>query len=387
MTKILIAIAALMVAAVATAAPASADCIRLTDDPASPCRAIQGITEPPVVEYSVTLGDDVCVARVEYTNPPEWAREYDLRILRSKRDVYDSTGIVKSHKPYAFHKSLIEGPLEVVYPLSGAYGVAASEKASLYHSRNTRGLQTRYLGVDNSRPGDTQQWYIHASSHSETWRRQEYSYSYFELFPFDGWTYETFRTALFDCAQELEDKLDREDEAARVAAEQRAIAVEERERELELSRRLLIQVNDLKLAQERLASEVKLQEKETRITAEIVALQKRLIETRIATQEAILSGLERRAEIIRTGALERNEIMQEFLLQSGSRYEDIESKQAETAAVLRELRAGFAETQRRNEQALAAQEALLLEAEQQEAEISAELADKEAELEADGADE
>lgn len=379
MTKILIAIAALMVAAVATAAPTSADCIRLTDDPASPCREVQGIDEP-VVNYAVAIDGNQCVVSVEWTNPPSVAGNYALTLRWAQNKGGENyRGLNKRHTLRS-----------KAYSLTSAYETATAD-VDMYNTIgiDTNGVYTEVFGhriVEATTPGFRTEWQAN-TYHNQVWRRHKYEYTLHEAFPFKGWYIDQFQAALFDCAQELEDKLDREDEAARVAAEQRAIAVEARERELELNRRLLIQVNDLKLAQERLASEVKLQEKETRITAEIVALQKRLIETRIATQEAILSGLERRAEIIRTGALERNEIMQEFLLQSGSRYEDIETKQAETAAVLRELRAGFAETQRRNEQALAAQEALLFEAEQQEAEISAELADKEAELESAAADE
>ena len=367
MTKILIAIAALMVAAVATATPASADCIRLTDDPASPCREVQGI-DKPVVNYTMAIDGDECVLNVEWTNPPVNANAYSLS--HTEYGAHKETGS-DFWNPFGQHAHAHT----LRYSLKAAYSADSDAIVSTHG-----GYSTLSLPAPQHVAGAGEYWYA-GFYHDEYWRGDSRRYGERVKFAFDGWTHDDFQAALFDCAQELEDKLEREAEAARVAAEQRAIAVEARERELELNRRLLIQVNDLKLAQERLASEVKLQEKETRITAEIVALQKRLIETRIATQEAILSGLERRAEIIRTGALERNEIMQEFLLQSGSRYEDIETKQAETAAVLRELRAGFAETQRRNEQALAAQEALLFEAEQQEAEISAELADKEAELE------
>lgn len=362
MTKILIAMAILIAGLAATATPAAAECTRLTSDPASPCREVQAV-EAPVVEYSVGIERDQCVVKVEWTNPPS---------------VGSGHISLKDHPTHPSRKSLYhDSPVFVrAYSLQEAY----SHSGFIYPPE----LSHRHrLTARQNGPGFSAQWQVQYSR-AQVWRRQEIRYGISEKFPFQGWYASDAQSELFDCAQELEDKLERADEAARVTAEQRAIAVEARERELELNRRLLIQVNDLKLAQERLASEVKLQEKETRITAEIVALQKRLIETRIATQEAILSGLERRAEIIRTGALERNDAMQEFLLQSGSRYDDIEAKQAETAAVLRELRAGFAETQRRNEAALEAQEELLLESERQEAEIAAELADKEAELQTAG---
>ena len=344
----LIAIAILIVGLAATATPSSAECKRITDDPASPCRAIQSI-DKPVVNYAVAIDGDKCVFSVEWVNPPNTPRHAIAPHAGITLETHYNEYYARSATFHTYHTQT-KG-----YRIVRAYDLASAFKDNI----GAPGRDSWHYQHPNAvHPTEATHWHV-VISDSANWRGSERHYEDRATYPFDGWTLGKFQTEMFDCAQALEDKLAREAEAARVAAASRELAEQERERELELNRRLLIQVNDLKLAQDKLASEIKLQEKETQVTAEIVAIQKRIIVARIATQEAILSGLERRAEIIRTGALERNAIMQEFLLQSGSRFDAIESKQAEARAAIREAQAAWNEIERKAEAADAENDALL----------------------------
>ena len=125
--------------------------------------------------------------------------------------------------------------------------------------------------------------------------------------------------------------------------EQLHIAHDLREHRADAYERLLAKQNELAIAKDYLVAVREHERIETELTIQLIALNTEILETIISIEQTRLAGLERRAELMLEAATRDAARYEEWLMQSGSRFDELESKQAETARILAESEASMAE--------------------------------------------
>lgn len=83
--------------------------------------------------------------------------------------------------------------------------------------------------------------------------------------------------------------------------------------------------------------------RETDLTIQLIALNAEILDTIITIEQTRLAGLERRAELMLEAAQKDAARWQEWMLESGNRFDDLEAQYAETAKVLDATKAQQAE--------------------------------------------
>lgn len=110
------------------------------------------------------------------------------------------------------------------------------------------------------------------------------------------------------------------------------------ERRVEMHKRLVERQVELAVAKDRLDVITELEEEETVLTIRLIALNSEILDTIIKTEQVRLAGMERRAQLMLEAAEYDAKRWNEWMLQSGNRFDDLEAKRAETARILAETR-------------------------------------------------
>lgn len=144
--------------------------------------------------------------------------------------------------------------------------------------------------------------------------------------------------------------------------------------------KLVAKETELAIAKERLVTISEWERIETDLTIKLIALNTEILDTIIQIEQVRLAGMERRAELILEAAERDATRWQEWMLQSGNRFDDLESKRAETARILAETRKQQAEYRKEMQEAIRQEretrqqyESNLAEVEAEHAEIAAQL--------------
>lgn len=346
---ILTALAVAIVAAMTSTDNASADCVRLDySHPNSPCRSHDLDDFDFRIRFDVDRDEHECTASIVVEDAPD---TWGIRFIKHNSSGQVSYGSYSAFNPDRNSRSY---SVAEAFDLKAMLDDGAHHRVDAQYGLNGLALPARHSALKGRFAA------IVVGHFTETWRNNDYSYILQKEIPInDNLFLSNVVNEIYECGLELDNALFEKEEARLLAEEKRRIAAEEMARRMVMAQNLLAETNALKKEQAKLASELKLQEEETRTTLQIVEIQRGITKTRIAIQEARLAGLEARAEIIRQGAHANNEMMQEFLLQSGSRYEAIETKQAEIRQLLEDSRNALAELERRYEETLKAQQAIL----------------------------
>ena len=133
---------------------------------------------------------------------------------------------------------------------------------------------------------------------------------------------------LFDIEQELD-----------ICIERLNLAYDNNKHKRETYERLVVKQNELTLVKEQLEYVREQEVRETELTIQLIALNSEILETVITIEQTRLAGLERRSELILEAAQKDAARWDEWLLESGNRFDDLETRRAETARVLNETKA------------------------------------------------
>lgn len=128
---------------------------------------------------------------------------------------------------------------------------------------------------------------------------------------------------VFDVEQELN-----------LCIERLYMAYDNNKHKRETYERLTIKQNELTLTKEQLEFVREQEARETELTIQLIALNAEILDTIITIEQTRLAGLERRAELMLEAAQKDAARWEEWMLESGNRFGDLESKYAETAKVL-----------------------------------------------------
>ena len=365
---LLFLVGTLLLFAAVDGADAVQACERLTDNPNFPCK--QG---PPEVheprEFRVWVEDEYphCVLKHDIG---DWAdKVFASDVSMGRIYIDDATGEPKSQYGFSFVPSQYGGSGWRVYdpnPFGGTHGFRHDLPVRLTETEAHAGGWSK---IEQARALASVVHHLQTPYRLRFWAEpQEWNGRSFDRPPATSvnaisvnTTIDKLQMEIYDCAGQLTNIRLQKEEEERAAAERLKLQHEEAQARRDMALRLLLKTNELKEEQARLASALKIEEEETRVTLEIVALTGRVVQAQIAVQEARLAGLERRAEAMRIGATANAAAYQEFLMQTGSRFDQIEADQQRAREAVRQLRKQREQVDRRLDELKAAQDAQIAE--------------------------